>query len=88
MTHMGLGTDNKLAIDLMEKAENLFADTTTWVPIETTVEVIRRYGSRRVMFGSDNPLDGVDTYAYNSYGEPSVYKQYFDDLKEMISYED
>ena len=87
MTHMGLGTDNKLAIDLMEKAENLFADT-TWVPIETTLEVIRRYGSRRVMFGSDNPLDGVDTYAYNSYGEPSVYKQYFDDLKEMISYED
>ena len=41
-----------------------------------------------VMFGSDNPIDGVDTYAYNSYGEPSVYKQYFDDLKEMISYED
>lgn len=87
MAHMGLGTDNTLAIDLMGKAENLFADT-TWVPVETTLEVIHRYGSGRVMFGSDNPIDGVDTYACNAYGEPSVYQQYFGDLKKMISYED
>ena len=87
MAHMGLATDNKLAIDLMEKAENLIADT-TWVPVETTLEVIRRYGSGRVVFGSDNPIDGVNTYAHNPFGEPSVYQQYFGDLKEMISNED
>ena len=87
MAHMGLETDNKLAIDLMGKAENLYADT-AWVPLETTLEIIRRYGSRRVMFGSDNPIDGVDTYAFNPCGEPSMYRQYFEDLKEMISMED
>lgn len=84
MAHMGLGTDNQLAIDLMEKAENLYADT-TWVPVKTTLEVIRRYGSGRILFGSDNPIDGLDTYAFNPSGEPSLYRQYFNDLKAQIS---
>ena len=87
MAHMGLGTDNKLAVDLMEKASNLYADT-TWVPVETTLEVIRRYGSERVMFGSDNPIDGLDTYYCNPKGEPNMYGQYLGSLKEMISKED
>lgn len=87
MAHMGLGTDNKLAIDLMEKVANLYADT-TWVPVSTTLEVIRRYGSERIMFGSDNPIDGLDTYACNPWGDPSVYQQYFGPLKEMISRKD
>ena len=87
MAHMGLCTDNKLAVDLMGKAENLYADT-TWVLVATTLEVIRRYGSGRIMFGSDNPIDGLDTYASNSVGEPSVYQEYFGGLKELISDED
>lgn len=87
MVHMGLGTDNKLAVELMEKAPNLYADT-TWVPVETTLEVIRRFGSERVMFGSDNPIDGLDTYFCNPAGEPSLYRQYFGELKDMIRQED
>lgn len=87
MAHMGLGTDNKLAVDLMGKTPNLYADT-TWVPVSTTLEVIRRYGSERVMFGSDNPIDGLDTYSCNPKGEPCIYRQYFGPLKEMISGED
>lgn len=87
MAHMGLGTDNKLAVDLMEKVPNLYADT-TWVPVETTVEVIEKYGSERVMFGSDNPIDGLDTYFCNPAGEPSLYRQYFQALKDEISQED
>ena len=87
MAHMGLGTDNQLAIDLMAQADNLYADT-TWVPIETTLEVIKRYGSKRVMFGTDSPIDGLDTYDCNKEGEPSLYRLYFNDLKEMISQED
>lgn len=87
MAHMGLGTDNTLAVELMDKADNLYADT-TWVPVETTLEVIRRYGSERVMFGSDNPIDGVDTYSCNAKGEPSVYQQYFGKLRELISSKD
>lgn len=87
MVHMGLGTDNQLAVELMEKAPNLYADT-TWVPVETTLEVIRRFGSERVMFGSDNPIDGLDTYFRSPSGEPSLYRQYFGPLKDMISQED
>ena len=87
MAHMGLGTDNKMAVELMGKAPNLYADT-TWVPVETTLEVIQRYGSKRVMFGSDNPIDGLDTYYCNPSGEPSLYRQYFGSLKEKISTED
>lgn len=87
MAHMGLGTDNQLAVDLMEKADNLYADT-TWVPVSTTLEVIKRYGSKRVMFGSDSPIDGMDTYDHNKNGEPSLYRQYFGELKEKVSKED
>ena len=87
MAHMGLCSDNTLAVELMEKAPNLYADT-TWVSVETTLEVIRRYGSERVMFGSDNPIDGLDTYYCNPKGEPSLYRQYFGELKEKISQKD
>lgn len=87
MAHMGLGTDNHLAVELMEKAENLYADT-TWVPLSTTIEVIKRYGSKRVMFGSDSPIDDIDTYDHNKAGEPSLYRQYFGELQDMISKED
>lgn len=84
--HMNLGTDNKEAIDLMGKADNLYADT-AWVPIESTIEIIRRYGSKRIMFGSDSPIDGVDTYAYNGYGQVSMYQRYFNELEEIIGKE-
>ena len=87
LAHMGLGTDNSLAIDLMAEANNLYADT-AWVPVSTTVEVIKRYGSKRVMFGTDSPIDGVDTYYCNKEGEPSLYRQYFGELKDMLSKED
>ena len=87
MAHMGLGTDNQLAIDLMAEADNLYADT-TWVPVSTTLEVIKRYGSKRVMFGTDSPIDGVDTYYCNKEGQPSLYRQYFGELQDMISKED
>ena len=40
------------------------------------------------MFGSDNPIDGLDTYYCNPKGEPNMYGQYLGSLKEMISKED
>lgn len=87
LAHMGLGTDNQFAIELMAKADNLYADT-AWVPVSTTLEVIKRYGSKRVVFGTDSPIDGVDTYYCNKEGEPSLYRQYFGELKEMLFEED
>ena len=37
--------------------------------MNTTIEAIRRYGSKRILFGSDMPIDGVDTYMHNPKGE-------------------
>ncbi len=76
MVHMGLGSDNKEALELLGKADNLYGDT-AWVPVETTIEAVRRYGSSKMMFGSDAPIDGVDTYRCNPRGERSMYQDYF-----------
>lgn len=90
MVHMGLGTDNKEALDLLGKADNLYGDT-TWVPMSTTIEAIHRYGSKKMIFGSDTPIDGVDTYLCNPKGDRSIYQDYFHLLEEKIgkeAYED
>lgn len=86
-TLSNLSFTNEKMHPYLKLAENLYADT-TWVPVETTLEVIKRYGSEHVMFGSDNPIDGVDTYSCNPLGEPCIYREYFGSLKEKISKED
>lgn len=79
MVHMGLGTDNEEAIDLISKLPNLYGDT-TWVSLEKTIKAIKICGSDKILFGSDNPIDGLDTY--------KSYLTYFQDLKDFISTED
>ena len=90
MVHMGLGTDNREAVDLIGRLPNLYGDT-TWVSPEITKEVIEKYGSKKMMFGSDMPIDGLHTYGKNPKGEPSLYQAYFHGLEEVIgtdAYED
>ena len=90
MVHMGLGTDNKEAIELLGKLPNLYGDT-TWVPLESTLEIVKRYGSKKIFFGSDSPIDGLHTYGYNMKGETSLYQRYFNELEALIgtsAYED
>lgn len=86
MVHMGLCTDNKEAIDLLGELPNLYGDT-TWVPLESTIEIVKRYGSKKIFFGSDSPIDGVDTYVKNASGEPSLYLRYFNELEGIIGSE-
>ena len=87
MVHMDLGTDNSAALELLGELPNLYGDT-TWVPVATTVEAIRRYGSRKMLFGTDNPIDGPDTLLHNRTGDRSLYQQYFNELRDMISPEE
>ena len=90
MVHMDLGTDNRVALDLLGALPNLYGDT-TWVPISTTLEAIRRCGSKKMLFGTDNPIDGADTLLHNRTGERSLYQQYFHELRDLLSdeaYED
>ena len=87
MVHMGLGTDNKKALELLGKADNLYGDT-AWVPMSTTLEAIKLYGSKKMIFGSDMPIDGVDTYLCNPRGERSLYQDYFNELPKLITREE
>ena len=84
MVHMDLGTDNREALELLGRLPNLYGDT-TWVPLSTTLEAIRRWGSGKMLFGSDNPIDGKDTYLHNRTGDRSLYQQYFNEFREAVS---
>lgn len=87
MVHMDLGTDNSEALELLGKLKNLYGDT-TWVPIKTTVEAIKRYGGEKMLFGTDNPIDGKDTLLRNKTGDRSLYQAYFNELRALICEDD
>ena len=67
----------------ISKLDNLYGDT-TWVPIKSVSKFIEKCGSDRLVFGSDSPIDGLDTYMFNKTGQPSLYRQYFNDLKDLV----
>ena len=55
------------------------------------MQAVEKYGSKKIFFGSDSPIDGLHTYAQNMKGEPSLYLQYFNELEDIIgkeAYED
>ena len=87
MVHMDLGTDNSEALDLLGKLPNLYGDT-TWVPVSTTLEAVKRWGSEKMLFGTDNPIDGKDTLLFNMAGQRSLYQEYFNEFEEMVSQDD
>ncbi|MBE6824435.1 MAG: amidohydrolase [Ruminococcaceae bacterium] len=84
MVHMGLGTDNNEAIDLISKLPNLYGDT-TWVSIKSTLKFLEICGDDKIVFGSDAPIDGKDTYLDNGKGERSLYQAYFNEFRDMVS---
>ena len=84
---MDLGSDNSQAIELLGRLSNLYGDT-TWVPVESTLKAIKKWGSEKILFGSDNPIDGKDTYLHNKTGDRSLYQQYFNEFQAMVSKED
>lgn len=84
MVHMGLGTDNKEATKLISELPNLYGDT-TWVSVESTLRFLEICGDEKIVFGSDAPIDGKDTYLNNGRGERSLYQAYFNEFKDMVS---
>lgn len=79
MVHMGLGTDNKQAIAYISELDNLYGDT-TWVSLENTLMAIEKCGSNKILFGTDSPIDGIDTY--------EKYLELIEGLKEKLPTED
>ena len=84
MVHMGLGTDNSEAIELISKLPNLYGDT-TWVSVDSTLRFLEVCGDDKIVFGSDAPIDGKDTYLDNGKGERSLYQAYFNEFRDMVS---
>ena len=87
MVHMDLGTDNSEAIELLGRADNLYGDT-TWVPVKSTLKAIEKWGSGKILFGSDSPIDGPDTYLHNKTGDRSLYQEYFNEFRAVVSPQD
>lgn len=85
--HMDLDSDCNEAMELIAKLPNLYGDT-TWVSYETTVRAIKKCGSEKILFGTDNPIDGKDHMLYNRAGQRSFCQGYFNELKDLISKED
>lgn len=81
MAHMGLITDNNEAIELIGSLPNLYGDT-AWVKPESGLKLIQKYGAHKLLFGTDNPIDGVDTYAH------PFYKTYFSEFRQWVSRDD
>lgn len=81
MAHMELGTDNRVCIAMIKELPNLYGDT-AWVTPENAIYAMKECGIDKIMFGSDNPIDGVDTYAHKDF-----YKIYLGEFKNMVSKE-
>lgn len=78
MGHMELGTDNKRAMKYIAQRPNLYGDT-AWVYPENAVRMVAICGAKKLLFGTDAPIDGVDTYAH-----PDFYKKYLGSFRSMV----
>lgn len=78
MVHMGLNTDNLAAMDYIRKLPNLYGDT-TWVNPESMEMALHLCGGAKIMFGSDSPIDGRNTYKHE------YYQFLFDKFKSIAS---
>ena len=85
--HMDLDSDGKEAIDCISRLPNLYGDT-TWVSVKTTLRAIEKCGSEKILFGTDNPIDGKDHMLYNRAGQRSLCQEYFNEFRDMVSSDD
>ena len=68
--NMELETDHMHAIEAMVECKNIYADT-AWVNMRTLRKLKKLNLMDRVMFGTDNPIDGEDTL------NNPIYQDYF-----------
>lgn len=64
--HLQLCSDNKKAIDILSKNENIYGDTARVSP-ETILLCKKKGILDKIMFGSDCPIDGLNTYPNQYY---------------------
>ena len=81
---MDLDTDNLKAIELISRLPNLYGDT-TWVSTKSAIKAIEVCGSEKILFGTDNTIDGKDHLFVNRAGQRALSQDYFHVLPEKIS---
>lgn len=72
--HMQLVSDNHSALAVLKSHPNVYGDT-AWVDMRIAKRVLTEIGEERIFFGSDNPIDGLDTLGnpmYESYYKNKV----------------
>ncbi|HOC98148.1 MAG TPA: TatD family hydrolase [Bacilli bacterium] len=61
MVHLGLYTDySEIREVFSHQLPNIYGDT-TWVALKVAKEIIKTYGNHLLVFGTDNPIDGINT---------------------------
>ncbi len=68
--HLQLCSDNRKGFAAISKTSNIYGDT-AWVKMKVSAKVLRQIGPDRMMFGTDNPIDGADTL------DNPLYREYF-----------
>ena len=68
--HLELGSDNHFALKVLARNPNIYGDL-AWVKPENLLYAKVLNILDKIMFGSDNPIDGLDTY------QNSFYQDYF-----------
>ena len=64
--HLELNTDNKYAINCLKETPNLYGDTARVNPKNYRL-IKKLHLEDKIMFGTDNPIDGLDTYNHPYY---------------------
>ncbi len=80
--HLQLLSNHEKGITALKNTPNLYGDT-AWVPMKIAAKILREIGDDRIVFGTDNPIDGMDTLAN------PMYRDYFSNASRLnkLTYE-
>lgn len=71
--HMSLTSDNTEALEAVKNHKNIYADT-AWVKSDIIERAKNSCAEDKIMFGTDSPIGGLDTYGDRKY-YPEYYKK-------------
>ena len=69
--HMSLTSDNTEALEAVKNHKNIYADT-AWVKSDIIERAKNSCAEDKIMFGTDSPIGGPDTY-----GDCKYYPEYY-----------
>lgn len=81
LAHMEICSDNNASLQAIKKYPNIYGDT-AWVKYDIVARAEQAGVRHKILFGTDNPIAGEETYADKTY-----YKAYFDKMDADIMYE-